>query len=163
MPQLDISTYSTQIAWLIVTFAALFVIMWRIAVPRISDALEQRQTRMDDNLSKAAELKKEAEAAIEAYEKSLAEARASAHSMIAEVHATLVAETAARDAELSTQIKTMLSESEASIAKATNEAMSNVREVAEEVATSAVERLLGGQVDAAAVATAVDAATKARN
>ncbi|NQV99252.1 MAG: F0F1 ATP synthase subunit B' [Rhodospirillales bacterium] len=163
MPQLDISTFSTQIAWLVITFAALFIIMWRVAVPRISDALEQRQTRMDDNLNKAAEFKKEAEAAIEAYEKSLTEARASAHSVIADVHATIVAETAAKDAELNTQIKAMLSESEASIAKATDQAMSNVRVVAEEVAAAAAERLLGDPVDAAVVSAAVDTATKARN
>jgi len=163
MPQLDISTFSTQIVWLVITFASLFLIMWRVAVPRISDALEQRQTRMDDNLNKAAEFKKEAEAAIEAYEKTLAEAREAAHSAMADAQAALTAETAAKDAELSAKIKTMLGESEASIAKATDEAMSNVREVAEEVASAAAERLLGETVDASVVTSAVDAATKARN
>lgn len=163
MPQLDISTFSTQIVWLVISFAALFLIMWRVAVPRISDALEQRQTRLDDNLNKAAELKKEAEAAIEAYEKSLSEARETAHSVIAETNAMLAAESATKDAELSAQVKSMLSESEASIAKATEEAMSNVREVAEEVATAAAERLLGETVDAKVVSSAVDVATKARN
>ncbi len=162
MPQLDISTFSTQIVWLVITFAALFLVMWRVAVPRISDALEQRQTRMDDNLNKAAEFKKEAEAAIEAYEKSLADARESAHSAIADAQATLASETAAKDAELSAKIKSMLSESEASINKATEEAMDNVRAVAEEVAAAAVERLLGDAVDGSVVSSAVDAATKAR-
>ena len=90
MPQLDISTFSTQIVWLVITFAALFIIMWRVAVPRISDALEQRQKRMDDNLNKAAGFKKEAEAAIEAYEHSLAEAREAAHSAIADANAKLL-------------------------------------------------------------------------
>lgn len=163
MPQLDISTFSTQIVWLVITFALLFLVMWRLAVPRISDALEQRQNRLDDNLNKAAEFKKEAEAAIEAYEKSLAEARQSAHSQIAGVHAALVEETASKDAELNTKIKAMLSKSEANIAKATDDAMSNVRQVAEEVASAAAERLLGSSVDADIVSAAVDAATKARN
>ncbi|MDE0993238.1 MAG: F0F1 ATP synthase subunit B' [Rhodospirillales bacterium] len=163
MPQLDISTFSTQIVWLVITFAALFIIMWRVAVPRISDALEQRQKRMDDNLNKAAEFKKEAEAAIEAYEKSLAEAREAAHSAIADANAKLLEETAAKDAELGTKLKAMLSESEASIAKATEDAMDNVRVVAEEVASAAAERLLGDAVDAGVVSAAVDTATKARN
>lgn len=163
MPQLDVTTFSTQIFWLVVSFAVLFVIMWRVAVPRISDALEQRQKRLDDNLEKAAELKKEAEAAIEAYEKSLSEARESAHSLIADAQATLASETAAKDAELGAQIKTMLAESEANIAKATEDAMSNVKEVAEEVAAAAAERLLGEAADASVVSSAVEAATKARN
>ena len=163
MPQLDISTFSTQIVWLVITFAALFLVMWRIAVPRISDALEQRQKRMDDNLDKAAEFKKEAEAAIEAYEQSLAAAREAAHSAITDANATLLEEAATKDAELADKLKKMLSESEASIAKATEDAMSNVRVVAEEVASAAVERLLGDKVDAGVVTAAVDTATKARN
>lgn len=163
MPQLDITTFSTQIVWLVITFAALFYVMWRVAVPRISDALEQRQKRMDDNLDKAAEFKKEAEAAIEAYEQSLAKAREAAHSAITDANATLLEEVAAKDAELSAKLKTMLSESEANIAKATEDAMSNVRVVAEEVASAAAERLLGEKVDAGVVTAAVDSATKARN
>ena len=71
MPQLEqISTFPSQIFWLVITFAALFFVMWRIAVPRIADVLEARQKRIDDNLDKAETAKKEAEAAIEAYEQS---------------------------------------------------------------------------------------------
>jgi len=163
VPQLDISTFSTQIVWLVITFSALFLIMWRVAVPRISDALEQRQKRMDDNLNKAAEFKKDAELAIEAYEKSLAEARETAHSAITDANATLLAETSAKNAELGTKLKSMLSASEANIAKALEDAMGNVHKVAEEVATTATERLLGEAVDASVVSTAVDIANKAQN
>jgi F-type H+-transporting ATPase subunit b len=163
MPQLDISTFSTQIVWLIITFSALFLIMWRIAVPRISDALEQRQKHMDDNLNKAAEFKKEAEAAIEAYEKSLVKARETAHSAIANASETLLAETVAKEAELSTKLKLMLSESETSITKALEDAMGNIHKVAEEVAAAASEKLLGEAVDAGVVSKAVDIATKAQN
>jgi F-type H+-transporting ATPase subunit b len=163
MPQLDISTFTTQIVWLVVTFSALFLIMWRIAVPRISDALEQRQNRMDDNLNKAAEFKKEAESAIEAYEKLLAKARETAHSSIANANTTLLAETIAKDAELGTRLKLMLSESEANIARAMEDAMGNIHKVAEEVAAAAAERLLGEAVDAVVVSKAVNIATKAQN
>ena len=163
MPQLDISTFSTQIVWLVITFSTLFLIMWRIAVPRISDALEQRQKRMDDNLNKAAEFKKEAEAAIQTYEKSLAEAREAAHSAIADANATLLAETLTSDTELGTKLKSMLSASEANIARAMEDAMGNVHKVAEEVAAAATESLLGEAVDADIISIAVDDATKAQN
>jgi len=163
MPQLDFSMYPTQIFWLVVTFGALFLVMWRVAVPRISDALEARQKRMDDNLSKAAEFKKEAEAAIAAYETSLAEARSEAHSAIAEANATLVQETSARDAELADKVKAMLAESEENIAQAVEDAMGNVREIAEDVASTASERLLGEAVDTITVTSAVGEAMKDRS
>jgi F-type H+-transporting ATPase subunit b len=163
MPQLDISTFSTQIVWLVITFSALFLIMWRIAVPRISDALDQRQKRMDDNLNKAAEFKKEAEDAIKTYEKSLTEAREAAHSAIAEAHATLLEETSIKDDELSTKLKSMLSASEENIAEAMEDAMGNVHKIAEEVAAIATESLLGEAIDSDIISTAVENATKSQN
>jgi len=163
MPQLDFSTYPTQIFWLVITFGVLFLVMWRVAVPRISDALEARQKRMDDHLSKAAEFKKEAEAAIEAYETSLAKARSDAHSAIADANETLTQETSARDAELGVKVKAMLADSEANIAKAVEEAMGNVREIAEDVAATASERLLGEAVDSITVTSAVGDAMKDRS
>jgi len=162
MPQLDIATYSAQIAWLVITFGVLFLIMWRVAVPKISDTLESRQKRIDDYLNKAGDFKRDAESAIKAYEDSLFEARSSAHAAIAEAQATLTDEMAARDAELNDKLKAMLSESEANIAKAVDDAMDNVREVAQEVSAAAVERLLGESMEAGDVAAAVDNAMKAR-
>ncbi len=162
MPQLDISTFSTQIVWLVITFSALFLVMWRIAVPRISDALEQRQKRMDDNLNKAAEFKKEAELAIQTYDELLAKARETAHSAIADSNAALLAETVTKDAELGAKLKLMLGTSEASIARAVDDTMDNVHKVAEEVAAAAVERLLGEAVDASIVSKAVDIVAKAQ-
>ncbi len=162
MPQLDITTFSTQIFWLVITFGALFLIMWRVTVPRISDALEARQKRIDDNLAKAAEFKKEAEAAITAYETSLAGARAVAHTAIVEANAAITEEANARDAELNKKLKSMLDDSEANIAKAVDDAMGNVREVAEEVAAAACERLLGETVDPITVTSAVGDAIKDR-
>jgi len=162
MPQLDVTTFSTQIFWLVITFGTLFLIMWRVTVPRISDALEARQKRIDDNLSKAAEFKKDAEAAIAAYEDSLAGARAEAHSAIAEANVAIAEEAASRDAELNKKLKTMLDKSEANIAKAVDDAMGNVREVAEEVAAAACERLLGDPIDPITVTSAVGDAIKDR-
>ncbi len=163
MPQLEqIATFPSQIFWLVVTFSVLFVIMWRVAVPRISDSLEQRQKLMDDNLAKAAEFKKDAEAAIAAYEASLAGARADAHLAIAEANAKIAEETTARDAELGKKLKSMLDDSDAKIAKAVEDAMGNVREVAEEVAAAACDRLLGESVDPITVTSAVGDAIKDR-
>jgi len=163
MPQIeDIASFPSQIFWLVVTFSVLFLIMWRVAVPRISDSLEARQKRIDDHLMKATEFKKDAEAAIAAYEASLAGARGEAHSAITDATNAIIEETAARDADLNKKLKSMLDESEANIAKAVDDAMGNVREVAEDVAAAACGRLLGEQVDPITVTSAVGDAIKDR-
>ena len=72
MPQLDFSTYLPQVFWLVVTFIALYLIMWKIAVPRIANSLEARQKRIEDYLDRAADAKKEAEETLAAYEQAIA-------------------------------------------------------------------------------------------
>jgi len=163
MPQLEqIATFPSQIFWLVVTFIALLLIMWRIAVPKISDSLEARQKRMDDNLARAEEVKKEAEAAMEAYETSLANARSEAHSMLTEAAAKLADEAQAREAELAKAMQKRVAESEANINAALEAAIGNIREMATDVAISATERLAGDAPVANDVDAAVDAALKAR-
>jgi len=110
----------------------------------------------------AAEIKKEAEAAIEAYEQSLAEARAEAQSAIAEANAKLADTIAQREAELGDKLAAKIAESEANIAKAVETAMENLRDVAVEVAVSATERLVGEAPAEADAQAAVDGAMKAQ-
>ena len=62
MPQLDISAFSPQIIWLIITFTLLYVLMAKVALPRIGSILEQRQARIDDNLDAAQNLRNESNA-----------------------------------------------------------------------------------------------------
>ena len=85
MPQLDVTTFAPQLVWLAITFFAMFIIMWKVAVPKIANALETRQMRVEDNLKKAEDLKREAEATLAAYEKALADARAQAHGEILKI------------------------------------------------------------------------------
>ncbi len=162
MPQLDPTTFSPQVAWLAITFIVLLLVMWKLVVPRISGVLDARQRRMDENLSRAAELKAEAEVLLEAYEASMAAARQQAQAAIAEVTAEAADEAARQHASLGETLAARIAEGEAAIAKARDEALSSLREVAADVAVSATERLIGERLAAGAVADAVDAAMATR-
>ena len=143
MPQLDVNTYLPQIVWLLITFTALFLVMWRVAVPRITDVLEARQKRIDDNLDKAAVSRKEAEAALEAYEASLAESRAGAQALIAKAADKITAEAEERNARLSEELDQKIAASEAEIQEAVAQAMESLPEVALQAAAAVIKRLTG--------------------
>ncbi len=161
MPQLDITTFAPQLVWLAITFAAMFLIMWKVAVPRIADSLEGRQLRLEDNLKKAEELKHEAEQTLAAYEKALADARAKAHSEIVKIQADLHEQAAREEADMTAKLEARLAESEAAIAKEVAQAMENVRGVAIDVAQAAVEKLTGEAAKADSVEKTVDDVLKA--
>ena len=162
LPQLDASTYAPQVIWLAITFAVLYVIMAKVALPRIGHVLEERRYKIDQNLKMAESLKGEAEAAAEAYEGALADARARAGTVLSDVREGAASDAAGRQAELGARLHADIQEAEAGIAAARDKAVAGIRDVAAEVAHSAAEKLAGETVDAGAVRSAVDAALKER-
>ena len=71
MPQLDVSTYSSQLFWLVICFFSMYFIMAKLIIPRIADIMEQRQNKIDDYISRADEVKRQAEESLEKYRSAL--------------------------------------------------------------------------------------------
>ncbi|RKQ70322.1 F0F1 ATP synthase subunit B family protein [Oceanibaculum indicum] len=160
LPQLDPSTFATQIFWLAVTFIVLYLLMSRVALPRVRDVLEERERRITDDLEKAQRLKEEAETVLAEYEKALADARASAQALFAEAAEKANAEAAKRQQDMSQKLAKQLEKAESRVQAAKTEALDNIRQVATDVARDAAARLIGGDVGEDDAAKAVTAAMK---
>lgn len=157
MPQLDTTTFLPQLFWLAITFTALYLVMARVALPRVAAVLEQRQTRISSDLDRAAAAREEAEAVMAAYEKALAEARAKAQDETKTTAVRLAGEAAARTEALAAELAERVRSAEARIAAARKSALAEVETVAVDVAGIATERLSGTRPDAAAISAAVAA------
>lgn len=155
MPQLDYHDWAPQLVWLAISFAALYLIMARLALPRIATVLEERRDRIATDLDQAEQLKKETEEAIAAYEQALAEARARAHAIAQETRDKLGAEVEAERAEVEANLAETLAEAEARIQASKDTALAHVDEVAAETAEMIVKQLVGGKVTKAEVKSAV--------
>ena len=162
LPQLDTTTFSSQAVWLVITFVALYVLMGRVALPRIGEVLEERQNRIEDNLAKAEDLKTQAQAAAQAYEEALAKARGEAFDAIRTVKEAAAADAARRQGDLGADLAVKIKDAETGIAEAKAEALSGIREVAQDVAATVVEKLAGESVGESKIASAVGNALKAR-
>ena len=147
MPQLEqIHTFLGQIFWLFVTFGLLYVVLWKAALPRVTSILQERQERIDEDLRKAEAFKQEADDAIAAYEKLVADARGQAQAVIREASLAMAADSAARHDALTARIKADVAGAEARIDKARDEAIGNIQTVSAEVAQAATSRLIGKDV-----------------
>ncbi|CAA7618584.1 MULTISPECIES: F0F1 ATP synthase subunit B' [Magnetospirillum] len=160
MPQFDPAFFAPQLFWLAVTFITLYILMSKVALPKIGAVLDERQRKIDDNLDKAMQLKAEAEAAIAAYEKALAESRAHAHSVIKEASERLAKQADERTRELSAKLAEQIKAGEVRIAAAKEQALANVRDVALDVAGAAIARLVGTSPDQGKLESAIAAALK---
>ncbi len=105
-------------------------------------------------------MKDEADAAIAAYEKALADARARAQAIAAETRDKLNAAAEANRKDLEGKLHGKLADAEKSIAATKSAAMANVRGIAQEAAAAIVNRLIGITPSADAVARAVEDAIK---
>jgi F-type H+-transporting ATPase subunit b len=155
MPQFDPAVWPPQLIWLAISFALLYFLMAKVALPRVSAVLEEREFRINESLRKAEALKQSAEDAVAAYEKMMADARSKAQEQVRSVRERTAQEAAERNAELSERLAQQVAEAEARIDKARAEAVANLRDIAVGVTQAALQKLIG-QADARSVATAVD-------
>jgi F-type H+-transporting ATPase subunit b len=162
MPQLDVSTFAPQLVWLAISFIALYLLMSRLGLPRVDAIIEARRKRLDDDLTRAAAMKAEAEAVIAAYQRTLAEARAQAQAAIKERTDRFAAEAAGRQRQLAEALAEQTRAAEREIVAAKERAFTEIRNVAVDVARSVTEKLTGSTADEAKLAPAVDRAMAER-
>lgn len=155
MPQLDPAVWPTQLFWLALTFIALYLIVWRVALPRIADVLEARQRKLDDDLKKAAALKEEAETILAEYEKMRANAQASAHQVLQQAQDAMKAEAERQGRELAAKLSQQTDEAEARIAQAKSAALASLEGTVNEVVAAATQKLIGVKAGDQEIARAV--------
>jgi F-type H+-transporting ATPase subunit b len=156
MPQLDPSTFSTQLIWLAITFIGLYLVMARIALPKIGNAIEHRKDRIANDLDQAQSLKDDTDRAIAAYEERLAEARSNAHSIAQATRQKLTDEVNAERARIDAELAGKVTAAEKRIAKVKGEAIEEVQKVAGDLAGDIVAQLIGSKVSSAQAAKAVE-------
>ena len=159
-PPFQKDTFASQLVSLVIAFAALYLIVSRIALPRVGSVLDQRQNTIDGDLSEAQKLKDDSDAALKAYESELAAARSRAQAISAETREKLNAASEAERKKLEAQLAVKLAEAEKTITATRETAMSNVRGIAADAAAAIVAQLTGVLPDKRSVNRAVDASLK---
>jgi F-type H+-transporting ATPase subunit b len=145
MPQLDPTFFPTQLFWLFVVFTLLFLVVWKVALPRIADVRETRRSRIDSDLEKTAVLKEEAEEVLAAYEQSLAEASGKAHAVHRSMADELLAEKNRKLDDLAAKLSGQMQEAEKHIAAEETRAAAEINTVATELVQLATVQLNTGK------------------
>src|ERR1700730_11765188 len=159
-PPFESSTFASQLVSLVIAFVALYLIVSRIALPRVGSVIHARQNAIEGDLAAAQKLKDESDAALKAYESDLAAARSRAQAIGNETREKLNAASEAERKTLEERLSAKLADAEKQIAATRESAMSNVRGIAADAAGAIVQQLTGVLPDGNTVNSAVDASLK---
>lgn len=142
-PPFNPATFASQLLWLAITFGALYLLMSRIALPRIGGILENRKSIIDGDLAAADASRQKTDAAIAAYEAALAAAKSRAHAIAQQARDANAADLASRRSAIETDLGAKVSAAEARIQATKTEALGHVDEIAGETAQAVVTQLIG--------------------
>lgn len=163
MPQLEFADFAPQIVWLAITFVVLYLILARGALPRIASVLDERERKVQGDVERAEKMKAEAEDALAAYERTMAEARAAAQSEMRKAAQAVAAEATAQERTLGAKLAEQSAAAERSIAAAKQAAVADLQKMAGEIAGAMAGKLAGVQVGGAELQAAVTEAVKGRH
>jgi F-type H+-transporting ATPase subunit b len=160
-PPFATQTFPSQFLWLAISFGALYLIMARVALPKLGGLIATRKARIAKDLDEAAAMQQKADAAATAHQKTIADARAKAMAVAQEARDKLAADAAAKRKTLEGELADKLAAAEEQIAGTRRQAMSNVEAIARDAAGAIFQRILGRPADGQAIAEAVASAKSA--
>jgi F-type H+-transporting ATPase subunit b len=160
MPQLDYHDFAPQLVWLAIAFVALYLVMSRLAVPRIADTLAKRQAKIQGDLDAAEKANEETRALVADYEKRLADAREDARRLTRERGEADSAEAAALFKDLHDRLAKQIDEAEKRIAAQRDDVMAGLEHMARDIGQEVYAKIAGQPADQGALAGKVTAAIK---
>ncbi len=155
MPQLNFEWFPNQIFWLVVTLVVVYLILTRVALPRIASVISERANAISSDLESAEALKIKASEAEAAYDKALADARAEAVGIVAQAKGHIQKDLDVAIQKADAEIAAKTAESEAAIAEIRKGALKSVEIVAKDTASAIIAAVMPGTGDAKAVGAAV--------
>tara|TARA_B100001123_G_scaffold437435_1_gene569648 strand:+ start:1197 stop:1694 length:498 start_codon:yes stop_codon:yes gene_type:complete len=158
MPQMEFGDYLPQLVWLVITFAALYLLMSRVALPRIAEVLEGRAERIADDIERADQYRSEAEQTLKEYEILLGKAREEGHTVSVEARIKQQEQAKSQSEASENRLKEKMVEAEVRIQATRSEAMAGLKDIATEITRVSVQRLIGITPDERTIKVAVEEA-----
>lgn len=147
MPQLDFTTFIPQLFWLFLSLSFLYVTLSRIALPRISDVIEERNDTITDDLDEAKALSIEAEKVVNELKSKLEDARSSSQKTLMDERQKNLDKISSERKKFEETISREISSSEEKINKGKSEALKEASDLAVDIAEEIINNLFVKKVD----------------
>ena len=156
MPQLNPEFWSAQIFWLILIFSTLYLIIWKIFLPKITYSIENRKSRIVNNLDEAQKLKESAETKLKEYNKIIENSKNEAKKLIEDERKKLDKDIEVKKKNFNSEIEKELAAVEKEIKDLKKTSLSSISKIASETSAELIKNIINTEVNKSNVAAVVE-------
>ena len=160
MPQLNPEFWASQIFWLILIFSGLYIVIWKIFLPKITDSIENRKSRIVTDLNETQKLKESAEKKLEEYNKIIEDIKKEAKKVIEDNKKKLENDIKNKKQKFNEEIEKELLSVEKEIKNLKKSSISSINKIAAEVSSEVIKQLVGTSVNMSNVSAIVEDISK---
>ena len=160
MPQLNTEYWAAQIFWLILIFAILYLIIWKIFLPRITYSIENRKSRLVNDLDEVQKLKENAEKKLNEYNIIIEKSKKEAKKIIEDSKKKLDRDIESKKQKFNDEIEKELVAAEKEIKDLKKSSISNINHIATETTTEIIKQIINTRVNKSSVSAIVSDVTK---
>ena len=160
MPQLKPEFWTAQIFWLVLIFSVLYIINWKIFLPKITNSIENRKSRIIHDISETEKLKKTAEKKLDEYNKIIEDSKNEAKKVINENKKKLEKDIENKKQKFDEEIEKELKKTEKEIKNLKKTSVSSINKIAAEIASETIKQIIGTEVNKSNVTAIVDDLSK---
>ena len=128
MPQLNPEFFISQLFWLVISFAFLFIFLWRISLPRISSVLEKRANKINEDVKIAKQYQAETEEIQNNISNQLREAKSKTSDLIKSANENIQTHATSQLEKLDNSLNSKLDEASSIIEKNKTESLNKINE-----------------------------------
>ena len=141
MPQLEITTFPSQIFWLVVSFLMLYLIMSRIIIPRISFVIKKRETEIKNNVHIAEQIYEDTKIINDEFEKIKKETQEEARTIINNLKEITSKKIIENTELLKKNLEKKLKKSEKEIFKKKNKTLKNINKISLNISQEIIKKV----------------------
>jgi len=160
MPQLNTEFWIAQIFWLVFIFSALYLIIWKIFLPRVTYSIENRKSKVMNDLHEAQKLKESAEKKLKEYNKIIEDSKNEAKKIIEESNKALNLDIEKKKQKFNNEIEKELEAVEKEIRALRKSSISSINKIATEISGEVIKQLIDSEVNKSNVAAIVEDVAK---
>ena len=160
MPQLNPEFWAAQVFWLILIFSFLYLIIWKIFLPKITYSIENRKSRVVNDLDEAQKLKESAEKKLNEYNQIIATTKKEAKKIIEVSKKKLERDIENKKQKFNDEIEKELVAAEREIKDLKKSSISNISNIAAETSAEIIRKIIDVEVNKSNVSAIVDDITK---